>query len=157
MIFRNKILNSALAVLSATLIFISSTGFSLHRHICACKKEVVFSIFPEIFGLHQSCCCSAKGENNDIIFIQKQYLKRADCCKNVYSFHKSEINAYLLNAFLKVEKSFSNNISIKFIEFERQAVKSILPLYRPPPLMRSGQALVLFLHNLKIPLSESLI
>lgn len=152
--FREKISYKIIAISLALLVFVSATGFTLHKHICHCKNETVYSFFPEIFGLSESCCCAETGYDQNYLF-QKQLIKNYDCCKNVYLFYKSPVKVQILNSVLKYKISFNGlQTETKIFDIPGKIINPEVSIYRPPPLLLFGKTLITYLHNLKIPFPE---
>jgi hypothetical protein len=145
-----------ISVFLLAVVFFTTTGFTLHKHICHCNNEIVFSFFPEVFGLKKSCCCAEIDKINDSKINYNQFLSNPDCCKNVFLFYK-------LPAFNVVVDSIIKKINFQALTlvtkdysliYTTQNTKPLTSVYRPPPLILSGQSLIHFIHNLKIPLPE---
>jgi hypothetical protein len=151
-----RYIKGMISVFLAAVVLFSTTGFTLHKHICACKNEVVYTFFPEVFGLKKSCCCAEKDKTNEAIIQYRQLLANPDCCKNVFLFYKlPSLNVVVVNVLQKIDfLSLPVIHKVTSISFKAQISEDIAFLYRPPPLILNGQSLIQFIHCLKIPLPE---
>jgi len=145
-----------ISVFLVVVVFISTTGFTLHKHICSCNNENVYTFFPELFGLKKSCCCAEIKKAEEVQSRYKQLLSNRGCCKNVFLFYKlPSLNVTVNNviqkfSFLVIPFIYNENALMSTTQVNELSYF----LYRPPPLTLYGLSFIHFIHCLKIPLPE---
>lgn len=153
---KHRILHKIISLFLVAVVFFSTTGFSLLKHICPCNNEITWSFFPDVFGYGKSCCCSENEGTNTIDDLNKINLCNTDCCQNVYLYYK--IPTVMIQVIHKVKKFtilfftfiFTNNI----YDNPHQLIISKILSYHSPPLFLFGKSLLRFIHSIKIPLPE---
>ncbi|SDD12080.1 hypothetical protein [Williamwhitmania taraxaci] len=140
-----KIIRKIVAIQMAIMVALTSGGFTVFLNLCGCTQEVTLSIL----STPEACCGTQLLCDTESNSTHGNLIGEENCCKTITSYQKlSETTApcsvapifadvtTLLNGITHDEPS-SNKIEVTSI--------------KPPPLIRSGKLLVLFLNNPKIP------
>ena len=150
-LLRNTILYFMLAVFLAGM-----NGVSFYVHECSSSNIREVFAFREIFEQKASCCCEDEtcvvSPGAPILSLSEQ-----ECCKSSLIYLKAAITA------LRVISPDDNNEMTSdatadipgFVPFDESCTAAFVTpvVYHPPPL--AGRSLVLYLHQIKIPVSIS--
>ena len=144
-----------ISVFLVAVVFFSITGFTLQKHICSYSNKIEYSFFPELLGT-KIACCSEKDKVNDAIINHKPLLSKPDCCKNVFLLYRlPSLNTTVVNTIQELNFFFSTFIYNETLLINNTQTNDFsFSLYRPPPLILYGQALIQYIHSFKIPLPE---
>lgn len=147
---RNKIFTFALL----GLITFSSVGISFYLHECGCRHKTLFELKAGYSAASEFCCCSSEPikSNNSLC---GNNVKDESCCKDKYFFllvpfgqEKERVNLpFFQFKILEI-------IAISFIvNDEAPEINGNFFTYHSPPWRLSGKDLVLFIQQVKIPIS----
>jgi hypothetical protein len=153
--YQHSILFRLSSVFLVAAILFGITGFTMQKHICNCRNEIVYSIFPELFGSQVSCCCSVDKKINNKT-DGNVAISNPDGCKDVHLFYKDPSVTILTTSIIidlktPVAEFILNDLLLNIPETTSKIITS---LYRPPPLLLYGQSLLRFIQELKIPSTE---
>jgi len=143
------------SVFLVAIMLFGITGFTIQKHICNCKNEIVYSVFPEILGSQINCCCSLDKKISNKA-DQHSTFSNPDGCKNIHFFYKDpSITVLTTNIILDLKTPAAEFILNSLLLNNSEASENeVTVLYKPPPLLYYGQSLLRLIHRFNIPSSE---
>ncbi len=140
-----KIIRNIVALQLAIMVALTSGGFTVFLNLCGCTQESTLSVLSTpkaCCGTQLSCDTESNATHGDSIGTES-------CCKTITSYQKlSETTAPSTVApIFAVFFTLLDSITIGELDNNEIEAASI----KPPPHIRSGKQLVLFLNNPKIP------
>ena len=138
------------------LVFLAgSTGFTFIRHSCLSSGTTGFSAYPEVFQKEPSCCCETFPASAT---LPGSAFNDEDCCKNIRGFIKFPVAGFPVLSFhvlnpvcLPLSPLLDQNRP-RFFENDFNILLSNDDPSPPP----GGKALVLSIHQIKIPFPVAL-
>jgi hypothetical protein len=149
----------ACALVLCLVVLFGSTGLTYFTHTCSSSLNKDVSLYPELFGRQDKCCCGDAVPANSA-FDEKSgntVIHQPDCCKVRYTYIKAVFpgfpQAFKLAFFplVLVAQSHYHNLIINPGQ-EAFLPQNLLPDPSPP---LNGRQLVQFLNQLKIPFPVS--
>ena len=142
-----KILRNIVAIQIAMMVVLTSGGLTIFLNLCGCTQVTTISVLSN----SSSCCGMASTYDAETYHHDTNILSEEGCCKTLISYQKlgetvtPATIAPLFSTAVTILPSFSPAEPIS---------RTVATWYvEPPPLLRSGRQLILFLSNPKI-LSE---
>lgn len=84
------ILRHAITFFILFLFMAGTSGITAHEHICSSSKRVTVTVFPELTGMENGCCCnpgSAEPAFSNTAAGERS-LDSQDCCKTIHLYFK---------------------------------------------------------------------
>ena len=149
-----KLSLNSMGIVLALVVFITTSGFTVHRHSCSQARTTELSFLIEKFSCEhhatghkagQSCCSIAHEEENTV-------CGTTECCNTESFLLKLDLPFQMQdNVKLTVYQALIQTFRIAFDEDLALTEQSFILISNdlPPPL--SGRELLISLHQLNIP------
>jgi hypothetical protein len=149
-----RYLKKAAVIVCLLAIIVSTNGITLQSHMCSMAGKTTQTLFPEVFGGTNSCCCSL----NPMAYGPSERggtnISPVPCCKSTFKYSKvvyyNDTRVDICSP-LRVLVSIADFMLIQTL-FTEDSASNFITQYRPPPLRFYGRALLRFIHQIRIDL-----
>ena len=143
-----KIIRNIVALQVALMIILTSGGLTIFLSLCGCTHEANVSVL----SAPDACCGMSTSCDSEKAAVPINSIGAESCCKTIVSYQKlneTVVSASISPIFTTVAVQLPNML----VEKPSDEI-SVAPSTNPPPILRSGKELILFLNNPKIPSSQ---
>ena len=143
-----KIIRNIVAIQLAIMIILTSGGLTIVLNLCGCTHEANVSVL----SAPNACCGMSTSCDSEKVAVPSNSIGEESCCKTIVSYQK--LSETVISATVSpILTAIVVQLPDILVEKPNNQV-SAASCTNPPPILRSGKELVLFLNNPKIPCSQ---